>query len=256
MRWTLLGFSWVLGIQCAVSPISAAAELDVIKARGHLVVAVREGWRPLSYRHENGTLVGLEVDIARHLAEAIFDDPDAVVFEVVANQDRIPAVLEDRVDLVIAGLTITPGRMRLISFSLPYYLDGTGFLVRDIQLQTLQDLRQQRIGLLQGSSAIPSVRYVLPTAQLVPLTSYQAGFTALRTGQVEAFAGDVSVLVGWQQEQAGYNLLPTLASAEPLAIALPQGRQYHELRTLVNQSLATWHDNGWLEDRTSFWGLP
>ncbi|NJL46245.1 MAG: transporter substrate-binding domain-containing protein [Leptolyngbyaceae cyanobacterium SM2_5_2] len=117
---------------------------------------------------------------------------------------------------------MTPERMRLVSFSLPYYLDGAGFLVRDAQFTRLQDLQRRRVGLLQGSSLVPTVRHVLPQATLVPLLSYQEGYGQLSRGQVDAFAGDVTTLVGWQQEHPGYTLLPTLASTEPLAIALPR----------------------------------
>jgi len=254
----LLGFCIVLGVQWAVPPISVAANLEAIQARGHLIVAVREGWRPLSYRTQAGELVGLEVDMARQLAEEVLGDPDAVVFQVVSNLERIPTVLEGQADLAIAGLTITPERMRLVSFSLPYYLDGAGFLVRsrNAQFTRLQDLQHQRIGLLQGSSLVPTVRHVLPQAELVPLVSYQDGFNQLSRGQVDAFAGDVTVLVGWQQEHPGYVLLPTLASAEPLAIALPKGTQFNDLRTLVNDTLTAWHESGWLEERATYWGLP
>lgn len=255
LRLAMLGFGLTLGVQIAVSPVFAA-DLETIQARGYLVVAVREHWRPLSFRDETGELVGLEVDLARQLAQRIFDDPDALMLEVVSNRDRLPAVLEDRADVAIAGITQTPERTRLVSFSLPYYLDGAGFLVREDRGCTLQSLGRGRIGLLQGSSTVAAVRYILPQAQLIPLGSYQAGLAHLQQGQVEAFAGDVTTLVGWQQEQAGYTLLPTLITAEPLAIALPYGSQFNDLRHLVNQSLRDWHQTGWLEERTTFWGLP
>lgn len=250
-----LSFGLLLGMQTAVSP-AFAADLATIRSRGYLIVAVREHWRPLSFRDETGELVGLEVDLARQLAQRIFNDPEAVVLEVVPNRDRLSAVLEDRVDLAIAGITQTPGRMRLVSFSLPYYLDGAGFLVTDDHNLTLQTLTRGRIGLLQGSSTLAAVRYLLPQAQVVPLTSYRAGQGALLQGQVDAFAGDISTLVGWQQEQAGYRLLPTAITADPLAIALPHGTRYSDLRQMVNQSLRDWHQTGWLEERTTFWGLP
>ncbi|MEB3288974.1 MAG: transporter substrate-binding domain-containing protein [Leptolyngbya sp.] len=230
--------------------------MATIRSRGHLIVAVRDHWRPLGFRDDNGELVGLEIDLARQLAQRIFDNPDAVVLEVVSNQDRLPAVLEDRVDLAIAGLTQTPARMRLVSFSLPYYLDGAGFLVPADHSATLQTLAGGRIGLLQGSSTLAAVRYLLPQAHLVPLASYRAGQGALSQGQIDAFAGDVSTLVGWQQEQTGYRILPTLITADPLAIALPHGTQFNDLRQVVNQSLRDWHQSGWLEERTTLWGLP
>lgn len=256
MRWAILSFGMALGVQWAAPPISVAADLETIQSRGYLIVAVRDEWRPLSFRDESDHLVGLEIDIARQLATEIFADPNAVVFQVVANAERLPAVLEDEADVAIAGLTMTPGRMRLVNFSPPYYLDGVGLLVRNARFQNLQDIQRQRIGVLQNSSTIPSVRYLLPSAELVPLSSYQEAFTRLSTGQIDAFAGDVTVLIGWQQEFPGYHLIPDLLSSDPLAVVVPKGTQYSSLRSLIDNALTTWHDTGWLEERATFWGLP
>ncbi|MFQ4139875.1 transporter substrate-binding domain-containing protein [Nodosilinea sp. PGN35] len=233
-----------------------AADLDTIRQRGRVVVAVRDGWQPLSFRNGDDDLVGLEVDLARGLASAIFADPAAVELMVVASGDRIPAVLDGRADLAIAGLTLTAGRQRLVSFSPPYYLDGGAVLVRDPQVQSLADLQRRRLGVLQGASTVAVVRHLLPLAALTPLASYQEAFNRLSTGQIDGFAGDVTVLVGWQQNHSGYYLVPRLLSAEPLAIALPKGTQYTELRALVNQTVIGWHHSGWLEERATFWGLP
>ncbi len=255
MRWSFLGLGLILGVQSAALPVFAA-DLATIRERGHLVVAVREGWQPLSFRDGDGNLTGLEIDIARELAAEIFADPEAVEFVVVPNGDRLPAVLEDRADLAIAGITLTAGRQRLVSFSPPYYLDSTSILVHNPRFQQLQDLHRGRLGVLQGSSAVAVVRHLLPLADLTPLTSYQEAFNRLSTGQIDGFAGDLTVLAGWQQDYSGYYLLPSLLSAEPLAIALPKGHQYAELRALVAQTVIAWHDNGWLEERATVWGLP
>jgi polar amino acid transport system substrate-binding protein len=255
MAWNWLGFGLALGAQLAVLPVFAA-DLETIRDRGHLVVAVREGWQPLSFRGNDGTLMGLEIDIARGLAAEIFADPEAVVFEVVSNRDRLPAVLDDRVDLAIAGLTLTANRQRLVSFSPPYYLDGAGVLVRDPRFQSLADLQLRRLGVLQGASTVAVLRHLLPRAVLTPLDSYQEALSRLSAGQIDGFAGDVTVLTGWRQNYSGYYIVPTLLSAEPMAIALPKGTQYNELRTLVTQTVTYWHHSGWLEERVTFWGLP
>ncbi|TVP70475.1 MAG: ABC transporter substrate-binding protein [Leptolyngbya sp. LCM1.Bin17] len=252
----LLSFGIGLGAQWAVSPISVAAELETIQRRGHVVVAVREQWRPLSFRDAEGDLVGLEIDLARELAEVILGDSNAVVFQPVTNFERLPAVLEDRVDFAIAGLTITPARMRLVDFSPPYYLDGTGVLVRQGQYQTLQAVQRQRVGVLQGSSAIAYLRYTLPFAVLAPLDSYRQALEHLSTGRIDAFAADLTVLAGWQQTHDGYTLLPTALSADPLGVALPKGTQYTSLRSQVNTAVTAWLEDGWLDERAAFWGLP
>ncbi len=129
-------------------------------------------------------------------------------------------------------------------------------LVREPQVQSLADLQRRRLGLLQGASTVAVVRHLLPLATLTPLASYQEAFNRLSTGQIDGFAGDATVLVGWQQNYSGYYLVPRLLSVEPLAIALPKGTQYTDLRTLVHQTVIDWHHSGWLEERATFWGLP
>lgn len=248
-----LGMVW--GIQWSVSPVFAA-DLETIKARGHLVVGVREHWQPLSFRTPEGELVGLEVDLARQLSQTLFNTPDAVVLKPVTNQERIPVLLADEVDLIIAGVTVTAGRRRLVDFSLPYYLDGAGLLVSGPAWQGASQLQGGTLGVLQGSSTLAALRYRLPGANLLPLTTYQQGFAALASGQIDALAADLSVLVGWHQQQQGYRLLPDRLSVEPLAIALPKGQQFQSLHRLVNQTLDDWYNSGWLAQRIQFWGLP
>ncbi len=255
LKRALLTLGVMLGMQWTVSPVFAS-DLASIKARGYLVVAVREGWRPLSFRDETGTLAGLEVDLARQLARLIFNDPNALALQVVPNQDRLTTVLEDRADIAIAGLTITTARSRLVSFSLPYYLDGVGFLAQRGKVPHLSHLERGSLGVLQGSSTLAVIRYRLPHATLIPLSSYEEGLINLKNGRIDALAGDLTVLTGIQQEETGYQLLPDMMATEPLGMAIPKGSQFSSLQTLVNQAVMDWHQSGWLEERVSFWGLP
>lgn len=259
MRYPLLGFAMVMGVQMTASPfvLSAhGADLDTIRDRGYLVVAVKDNWRPLGYVDDAGELVGYEIDIARQLALELLGDAEAVQLQPVANQDRIPAVLSDEVDVAIAGVSVTPMRQRIVQFSLPYYLDGTGFVTRLPTIRQLSDLSQGAIALLQGSAAIPAVQYLLPTAGLLGVPSYQRALGALEAGQADAFAGDISVLAGWVQVHPDYHLLPEVITVEPLAVVMPKGTQYDSLRRGVNAAVADWHDTGWLEERATAWGLP
>ncbi len=255
--WGWLTLGMVGGVQTTAPPLFAA-DLETIKARGYVVVGVREHWRPLAFRTPEGELAGLEVDLARELSQTIFNTPETVVLKPLSHQERIPALLADDVDLIIAGLTVTTGRRRLVHFSLPYYLDGAGLLVSDSAWQRASQLQGATLGVLQGSSTLATLRYHLPGANLLPLATYPEGFAALATGQIDALAADRSVLVGWQQQQQqqGYRLLPDQLSVEPLAIALPKGQQFQSLHRLVNQTLDDWYNSGWLAQRIEFWGLP
>jgi polar amino acid transport system substrate-binding protein len=251
-----LGFGMVLGVQWVAPPTVLSAELTEIQARGYLIVAVKDNLRPLGFRTASGELTGFEIDIARRLAADLLGDPAAVVLKPVSNLDRINAVIDGEVDIAIADVTVTPQRQRIATFSTPYYLDGVGIITTSPTIQTLGDLRQGQIALLDRSSTVAQIRNGFPGARLVPVATYQAALELLSQDQVDAFAGDVSVLTGWAQQDSRYRLLPPVLSVEPLAIVIPKGTQYSSLRYAINQALAQWDAEGWLQDRAAHWGLP
>jgi len=237
--------------------VSLAAELSEIRDRGYLTVAVKNNRAPLGFIDQNGNLSGFEIEIAQRLAEELLGDKSAIRFVPVQNVDRLNAVLENRVDIAIAAITITEPRRRLINFSHPYYLDGTAFITNQPNIQTLSDLQSANIALLNRSSTVPHVRYILPVAGLTGVTSYTEGENLLVRRQVDAFAGDVSVLANWlKNSDAAYRILPSIISAEPLSIAIPKGTQHAPLKEAVNQSLRDWYSEGWLQERAAYWGLP
>ena len=235
---------------------SSAAELKAIQKRGNLVVAVKDNLRPLGFRDSRGNLQGLEIDLAQRLAQDLVGKPSSVRLQPVANKDRLSVVLEGKVDLTIASVTATESRARLVSFSTPYYFERTAFATKDNWVQQLNDLARAKIALLKGSSTIATVRYLLPTAQLVGVDSYQDARSLLESGAADAVAADASVLSGWVQEYPQYRLLPELLGADPLCVVMPKGLQYNDLRQRVNAAIARYSAEGWLQQRAAYWGLP
>jgi polar amino acid transport system substrate-binding protein len=235
---------------------SRAAELKDIQQRGYLIVAVKDNLRPLGFRDAAGNLQGLEIDLARRLAQELLGRADALRLQPVANPARLRVVLEGQVDLTIARVTATGPRDRIVSFSAPYYLDGVSLVTKDTSVQRLRELDRRTVAVLNGSSTIAKVRYLLPAAQLIGVNSYQEALSLLESGGAVAFAADASVLTGWVQEYPQYRLLPTLLSAEPLCVVLPKGVQYDDLRRRVNDAIARMKTEGWLQQRAIYWGLP
>lgn len=244
----VLGFSTVVSVQ--------AAELSKIRRRGYLIVGVKDNLRPLGFKDGQNELQGFEIDLAHQLADDLLGEDAKVVFKPLLNQDRLNALLAGDVDVLIARMSITDARSRLVAFSRPYYVDGTAFITRSATIQSLRDLRQQTVAVLSGSDTIPAVRSLLPSVQLQGVESYAAAEALLENGQVAAFAADATVLTGWAQEDSQYHLISTLISAEALAVAMPKGRQYDELRREVDQSVDQWRTDGWLRQQISKWGLP
>lgn len=240
----------------AITPASTfAREWSEIVATQKLKIAVKDNLRPLGFRNENNNLVGLEIDIAQKLAEELLGNADAVNLLVVNNQERLQVVLDDVVDLAIARVSVTTSRRRIVDFSPHYYLDGTGIVTNKTKIERTEGLNRSKIAVLNDSATISVIRNRLPNATLISINSYQAALELIEANQADAFAGDRSILTGWIQEYPSYKLLPERLSGAALAVVMPKGLQYQELRSQVNQAIAGWQESGWLEARIKHWGL-
>lgn len=245
-------FMTVLGL---FSNSTLAAELEEVLKRGKLIVAVKDNTRPLGYPDSQGNLQGFEIDIAKNLAQELLGDSEAIILKPVSNLERIPVLLDGKVDLVIARAAQTSSRSRIVDFSNFYYFDGTSIVTKNPNL-SLVSSESRKIAVLEGSGTIAILRSELPNAQLIGVKSYQEAFALLEAGQADGFAADDSILAGWLQDYPQYRLLPMALSGEPLCVVIPKGLQYESLRQKVNQAIARWRASGWLKERAIFWGLP
>jgi polar amino acid transport system substrate-binding protein len=232
-----------------------AAELKEIISRGKLIIAVKDNLPPLGFQDEKGNLQGLEIDIARQLAQELLGNRDAVDLQPVVNQDRLKVILEGKADLAIARVTATSSRSRVVDFSRYYYLDGTGLITKKTSVQKLSDLNRSKIAVLKNSSTIAIIQNKLPNAQLIGVESYQEALNLLETDAADAFAGDRSLLTGWVREYPQYRQLAVNLSGEALSIVMPRGLQYQDLHQKVDRAMAKWQKSGWLQQRIQYWGL-
>ncbi|MBE9208088.1 transporter substrate-binding domain-containing protein [Nostoc sp. LEGE 06077] len=253
-------FTAIFGIFCCLFLLTglpaSAAEMPEIQRRGYFTIAVKDNLPPLGFRDGNGNLQGLEIDLAQRLATDLLGKAEAVKFQPVANRDRLSVVFNHKVDFAIARVTATESRSRLVSFSVPYYLDGTYLMTKDASVKELQDLAKHKIAVLNHSNTIAQVRYYVPNAELVGVTSYDEAQEQLESNAVTAFAADASILSGWIKQYPQYRLLPTKLSTEPLSVVMSKGLQYDELRRKVNEAIARYIAEGWLKQRAQYWGLP
>jgi polar amino acid transport system substrate-binding protein len=254
-RRTIAVFSIAFAL-LTLSPNTIAAPLSEIVQRKRLIVAVKDNFYPLGYRDRNGTLQGFEIAIAKRLAKDLLGSEQAVVLQPVPNTERLTAVTSGKVDLAIADLTLTENRMRLVSFSEPYYRNGTGILAQNPKWNTLQTLYHQNIAVLQPSVTLPYLKSALPKAHLVGVSSYGAGQRLLDNAQVQAMVGDRLALLNLAHQNPQYLFFSTDLTVQALAIALPKGVQYEPLRIWINNALARWQKEGWLDAQRRIWGLP
>ena len=225
--------------------------LDKIKKRGKLIIGVKDNLSPLGFRDRNGSLSGLEIDIARELAKELNMPLELMPLK---NRDRLSALQNNQVNLAIAQITVTTNRSRLVDFSLPYYTDSTIAIAK--RGTTSQDLKLPvAIGVIKNSAAIAVIQSQFPKAAIIGANYYADGLAALRSDKIKAFVGDRTSLTQWLKDHPDYEIIGQALAVHSLAIALPRGLQHLDLRDRVFDIVEKWRKNGWLKERANYWGL-
>ncbi|HEU0156487.1 MAG TPA: transporter substrate-binding domain-containing protein, partial [Stellaceae bacterium] len=119
IRAALLALVMVfLGVAAARADV-----LDDIKKRGTLVVGTKADYRPYGYRDPSGKIVGIEPDLAADVAKRLGVKLELV--PVVAS-NRMQFLDQGKIDLMIATMTDTPERRKIVDIVQPdYYASGT-----------------------------------------------------------------------------------------------------------------------------------
>jgi polar amino acid transport system substrate-binding protein len=121
-----------------VSPLAQADALDDILERGTLRVGIAE-FAPWAMPAKNGGHVGHDVDLGIKIAK---DMGVRAEFKVYEWKDIIPALRAGEVDLIAAGIVITPERALRITFSEPVALSGAGMATNTHMTRDVENMQQ------------------------------------------------------------------------------------------------------------------
>ena len=189
----------ILAAAClvAAAQLAHADKLDDVKARGRLLVGTSDTSPPFSSR-QNGKVVGYDVDLAARVAQRL-----ALPMETLSiiNADRIPALQQDRVDLVASGITRAENRKKDVGFSLAYLVSPHKVLIRrDGGIATVGQMAARKLALVKTASVDAELKAAVPTMQIVFFEDYATCFKALRDKQVDGFLADEVLLASFAQK--------------------------------------------------------
>ena len=156
----------VFSVTAFAGPAAAAEKtgtLDRIVANGELRVGMSGNQPPYNMKNKNGKLIGLEVDMANLLAEAMNVKP---VLVVKPFAQLIPSLLAGEVDVVMSGMTITAERNMKVAFVGPYNISGKSILTKSVTLAAAEhadDINVKDVSLtaLEGSTSQKFVEILL-----------------------------------------------------------------------------------------------
>lgn len=177
-------------IACSVT--ASADQLADVKAKGTLVCGVVSTLEPFAYQDtESRQVVGYDIDFCKAVAKHIGVKPE---LKVISLESRIPELLQGRVDVLAAVLGYNPARAEQIAFSNTYFVSNQSIAAKKGAYKERDDMAGKRVGTIKGSSNIPLMQKVVPTAQIVSYEDGPSAFTALTQGKVNGYVLSESLL--------------------------------------------------------------
>jgi polar amino acid transport system substrate-binding protein len=220
----------------ALAAPAAADKLDDIKARGQLLVGVTESSPPFSFRDVGRGIVGYDVDLADSVAKNLGVTTRKIA---IINAERIPALQQDRVDLVAAGMTRSKGRANDIDFSFAYLDSPHKVLVRKSSgIVHIAQLAGRKLALVKSASVDAELKAAVPTMEIAFFDDYNAAFAALAEGAVDGFLADKMLLLWFAQNSgspANFALLDEYELPRTAGFALKKNEP--RFRDAVDQAL-------------------
>ena len=179
---------------------ATAGTLQDIKARGKLLAGVKTDFPPFGFVDEKGVNKGFDVDIAKAIAKELFGKEDAVEFVAVTSGNRIAFLTTNKIDIILASMTITEERKKVIDYSIPYFMSGHLILVhKDSKIAKYQDLAGKKVATTQGSTGDIVTGELVPTADRIKFQHNSESLQALKDRRVEAFVQDDVLLIDLQK---------------------------------------------------------
>jgi polar amino acid transport system substrate-binding protein len=227
--------------------------LTRIKKSGKLMIGTHAGSFPFTMINSKGELLGFDVDVAKYLAEGL-----GVELELVDCDwnGLIPTLLTDKVDIVIADMTITAKRAANVNFSKSYFETGQAILIskKTPGINIWQDLDKKGmvIAVQMGTSGEYAAQRIFKNATIKPFMSANEAGLALNAAKVDAIMNDQPWVAVWaaKNPETSYARLDII-SKEKLGIAVKPGKS--ELLQYVNTSIEALQDTSQYEDMFNKW---
>jgi len=239
---------------CTKKPVIST--LDKIKQRDKIVIGTKFDSKPFGYV-DGQELKGFEIDFGRKIAKELLGDENKVEFKQVLSSNRILALSSGEVDMLIATVSITDQRAKVIDFSEPYFTTGLAILKqKDSNIKTITDLNKRPVLYVLGTTGEKEIKILAPDADTYGFRSYTDAYSALKAGRAEAMITDKSILMGIALNDPNYILLPKTYTTEHYGIGFKKGEASATLKAEINKIIETFMNNGEFDKLMKKWGIP
>ncbi len=236
--------------------LSFAGLLEEIQSRGVLRIGQDQGYMPLYGTNESGERVGLEVDLARKMAEIL----GVKVEFVIVNWDGIiPALVSGKFDIIFSGMTITPERALKVDFSIPYLTVGQTVLYNTRRFSSppsyeqLKSMSGLRISVQLGTTGEFAARRLFPNAKILTFESMDEAAYQVASGRADIMVVDSIYARYMANKYQQLAVTGELLTREDLGIAVRKGDL--EFLQWINTFIRWAKTSGLIDELKAKWGV-
>src|SRR3954462_11605157 len=212
----------------------AGKDLDAVKARGNLICGINTGVAGFAQHDDKGKWTGLDVDVCRATAAAIFGDSEKVKYVPTTAQQRFTALQSGEVDILSRNTTWTLQRDTALGldFTGVNYYDGQGFMVaKKLGVKSAKELNGATVCVQPGTTTELNLADYFRANKMsfkpVVIEKVEEIRAAFYAGRCDVYTTDASGLYATRAANAptpdDYIILPEIISKEPLGPVVRHG---------------------------------
>ena len=220
-------------VSLAYAGVAQAGTLEDVRAKGHLQCGVSQGRPGFSNPDQSGNWVGLDVDLCRAVAAAVFGNANKVKYSPLSAKERFTALQSGEVDILSRNTTWTLVRDTALglNFAGVNYYDGQGFMVRkDLGVKSAMDLAGASVCVNIGTTTELNMAdfFRANNMNYKPVVFEKADevVAAYDSGRCDVYTTDRSGLAAQRlklKDPNAHMVLPETISKEPLGPVVRHG---------------------------------
>ena len=232
-HWIAAGVAAILGL--ASGSAFAGKTLEAVKAKGFVQCGVSQGLPGFSNPDTAGNWTGIDVDVCRAVAAAVFGDATKVKFTPLSAKERFTALQSGEIDVLSRNTTwtLTRDTSSGLDFSGVTYYDGQGFMAKKgLNVKSAKELNGATVCVQAGTTTELNLQDYFRANNMTytPVVFEKADevIAAYDAGRCDVFTTDQSGLYGERiklKNPDEHVVLPEIISKEPLGPMVRKGDQ-------------------------------
>jgi glutamate/aspartate transport system substrate-binding protein len=252
----------------AAAPATAAAaeKIDTLKRireTGTILIGVREASVPFSFLDAQKQPQGYSVDLCLKVADAIKSELKLPRLEIkfvpVSSANRIPALLDNKIDLECGSTTNTRDRQKQVAFAYTTFVAGIKMLAKtSSNINSIEDLRGKTVVVTKGTTSEKMMKQLnderVLKLNIIEMADHNDSFKAVAEGTAIAFPMDDVLLYGLISKSAkpdDFVVAGKYLSVEPYAIMMRKDEP--QLERVVDRALTDLFQSGEIRRIYSKW---